>query len=177
MTSKENNFTLKKILLDWVVPIVAAIVLAKLINAFLVFKVSIPSESMFPTIKKGDQIFVTKVYNINNIKRGDIVVFDSKELNDMLIKRVVGLPGDKVEVKEDGEVYINGQHLVEDYVKNHSEKTGEFQVPEGKFLMLGDNRSNSLDARYWNNPYIDGSDIKGTAKLRVYPFDRVGFVK
>lgn len=177
MISKENSFTLKKILLDWVVPIVAAIILAKLINAFVVFKVSIPSESMFPTIKKGDQIFVTKVYNINNIKRGDIVVFDSKELNDMLIKRVVGLPGDKVEVKEDGEVYINGQHLVEDYVKNHSDKTAEFQVPEGKFLMLGDNRSNSLDARYWNNPYIDGSDIKGTAKLRVYPFDRVGFVR
>lgn len=162
---------------NWILPVVAAIILAKVINVFLIFKVSVPTESMYPTIKKGDQIFVTKIYKPSNIKRGDIVVFKSEELNDLLIKRVVGLPGDKIEIKEDGSVYINGNIYPEEYVKYPSSKTGSFEVPEGKYLMLGDNRANSADARYWNNPYIDGSEIEGKAGLRVFPFNRIGFLK
>ncbi len=115
--------------------------------------------------------------NITSIvKRGDIIVFNSKELHDRLVKRVVGLPGDKVDINDKGEVFINGNLLKEDYVKYPSDKTGNFVIPQGKFLMLGDNRADSLDARYWKNPYIDGKDILGKAVLRVYPFNRFGLL-
>lgn len=168
----------KSFFLDWIIPILAALLLAYLIHEFLLFKIKVPTGSMMPTVEIGDQLFVTRIYNSNNIKRGDIVVFNSDELKEPLLKRVIGLPGEHVEIKSDGSVYINGNKLEEDYVKYQGGKTDmSFDVPSGKFLMLGDNRNNSDDARYWSNPYIDGKDIEAKAQLTVYPFDRIGFVK
>ena len=91
---KTNFFT------EWVVPILIALVLAFLINKFLIFKVKIPSESMVPTLNVGDRLFVTRIYNPEKLKRGDIVVFHSDEKNEDMIKRLIGLPGDKVVIKE-----------------------------------------------------------------------------
>lgn len=169
--------SVKKFFSEWVVPVVVAIVIALLINKFLLFKIYIPSESMVPTLRVGDQLFVTKIYNKNSIKRGDILVFYSEELGELLIKRVIGLPGEEVEVKNDGTVYVNGQKIDEPYVVNKSPKTGKFQVPEGKVLFLGDNRANSKDSRYWSDPYISLSQIKGKARVIVFPFKRMSFVK
>lgn len=173
--SDESKF--KRFLFDWVIPILGAIILAQLINKFLLFKVSIPTESMVPTVEKGDQLFVTKVYDAKSIKRGDIVVFKSDEFPDLLLKRVIGLPGDKIEINDEGKVYINGTEYKEDYVKNPSDREASFQVPNGKYVMLGDNRARSNDARYWNNPYIDESSIEGKAIIRVYPLNRIGSIK
>ena len=175
MKSTETS-GIKAVFWDWFIPIIAAVIAAILINKFLVFKVLVPTGSMEPTIMPGDQIFVTRIYNTKKIKRGQIIVFNSKELHDRLVKRVVGLPGDRVEINDKGEVFINEQLLKEEYVKYPSDKTGNFVVPQGKFLMLGDNRADSLDARYWKNPYIDGKDILGKAVLRVYPFNRFGLL-
>lgn len=173
-----SNTKNKSFFLDWIIPILAALLLATLIHQFLLFKIKVPTGSMMPTVEIGDQLFVTRIYNPNNIKRGDIVVFNSDELKEPLLKRVIGLPGEHVEIKSDGSVYINGNKLEEDYVKYQGGKTDmSFDVPSGKFLMLGDNRNNSDDARYWSNPYIDGKDIEAKAQLTVYPFDRIGFVK
>ncbi len=114
----------------------------------------------------------------SNIKRGDILVFYSDELDELLLKRVIGLSGEHVEIKSDGSIYIDGKKIKEDYVKYSGRKTDMyFDVPEEKFLMLGDNRANSDDARYWTNPYIDSKDIDAKAQIIVYPFDRIGFVK
>ena len=99
-TKKSNFFS------DWIVPIVIAVILAILINRFLIFKVKIPSESMVPTLNVGDRLFVTRVYNPENLKRGDIVVFYSEEKNEDMIKRLIGLPGDKIVIK-DGTVIVN----------------------------------------------------------------------
>ncbi len=104
-------------------PILIAVILAVLINKFLFFIVDVPSESMYPTIKINDKIFVLKTYKQSSIKRGDILVFHSDELNKDLIKRVIGLPGESVEVQADGKVYINGEYLEEDYVSSFSDKT------------------------------------------------------
>ncbi|MBE6048481.1 MAG: signal peptidase I [Clostridium sp.] len=163
------------IFFDWVVPIAIAIVIALLIKRFLIFKVYIPSASMVPTLNEGDHLFVTRVYNLHNLKRGDIIVFDSDELNDVLIKRLIGLPGDKIKIVS-GKVYVNGEELKEDYVKNGDNVSGEYEVPEGKYFFLGDNRAVSYDSRKWINHYIDGSDIKAKAQLKVYPFSDFGFV-
>ena len=161
---------------EWVVPIISAIILAILINKFLVFKVLIPSESMVPTLNVDDRLFVTRVYNLEKLKRGEIIVFYSEEYQKSLIKRLIGLPGDKIKI-EDGIVYVNGEKLEENYLGEKDQLSGEYEVPEGKYFFLGDNRKHSQDSRYWINPYIDEEDITGKARLKVYPLDQIGWVK
>lgn len=164
----------KKIFQDWIAPVLVAIILALLINKFLFFTVTIPSESMVPTIKINDRIVVTRIYDRKKLKRGDIVVFYSRELHDTLIKRLIGLPGDKVEVKEGGQVYINGEKIDEPYVVYPEDLRKSFTVGEDKYLFFGDNRAVSNDARRWQSPYIDGKDIKGKARFIIFPFRRAG---
>ena len=167
-------------ILEWVITIVAALLISFLINKFLIFKVYIPSESMYPTLKVKDQLFVTKMYGRDSIQRGDVLVFFSDEFNELLIKRVIGLPGDDIIVKSSGEVLINGEVLKEDYVVQKDETAIfdlEFKVPEDKYFFLGDNRANSLDSRYWNDPYIDFEDIRGEARIIIYPFNRIKILK
>lgn len=166
----------KKFITDIVCPIILAVILALLINKFLIFKVEVPTSSMEPTIKVGEKFLVTKVYNFNNLKRGDIIVFKNKEKNEIMIKRLIGLPGDEIDVRGN-ELYINGEFIQEDYVKNPDGFFGEFKVPGGKYFFLGDNRKNSADSRYWEDPYIPKEDIKGEAQLRIYPIREFGSIK
>lgn len=165
---------LRDIFRDWILPIVIAFVIATLINKFLFYQIRVPSGSMYPTIKVGDRIIVTRIYDKSKLKRGDIVVFYLQEKKDTLIKRLIGLPGDKVTINSSGEVFINGSKLDESYVvfKDNLEKS--FEVPTGKYLFLGDNRADSLDSRFWKNPYVDASDIKGKAQFVLFPFKRFG---
>ncbi|MBE6049405.1 MAG: signal peptidase I [Clostridium sp.] len=159
---------------EWVLPIISAVIIALLIKNFLLFKVYIPSTSMVPTLNVGDHLFVSKVYNVNNLKRGDIVVFDSKECDDLLIKRLIGLPGDTIDI-HDGKVIVDGETLEEDYVENNDlDYKNSFTVPEGKYFFLGDNRSISFDSRKWNNPYISADDIIAKAQIKIYPFSDFG---
>lgn len=168
---KKSNF-----FSDWVVPILIAVVLAFLINKFIIFKVKIPSESMVPTLNVNDRLFVTRVYNPENLQRGDIVVFHSEELDQSMIKRLIGKPGDKISIK-DGVVTVNGETLQEDYIGEPDKFNGEYTVPEGEYFFLGDNRLWSKDSRYWKDPYIPAKDIMGKAQLRVYPFSDFGVVR
>lgn len=161
---------------EWGIPALVAIVLAVLINKFVIFKVYIPSESMVPTLNVEDRLFVTRTYDASKFKRGDVLVFDSKELGEKLIKRLIGLPGDKI-VIENGAVSVNGETLVENYIGNADRFNGEYEVPEGKYFFLGDNRLWSKDSRYWIDPYIEAKDINGKAQFKVYPFSQMGKVK
>jgi signal peptidase I len=165
---------LKHAMKEWIVPILIAIILATSINKFLFYNIKIPSESMYPTIKVGDRITVTRVYDKSKLKRGDIVVFYSYELKARLIKRLIGLPGEEVIIKDNGQVFVNGNKIDQPYVVYNQDLDKKFKVPQGKYLFLGDNRVNSLDARMWKNPYIDGKDIKGKAQFLIYPFKRSG---
>lgn len=158
---------------EWLIPIVAAIGIALLINKFLVYNVYIPSESMVPTLNVGDKLMVTRIYDTSKIERGDIIVFYSKELNETLIKRAIGLPGDHI-VIHNGIVNVNGEDLKEDYVKNNEDFDGTYDVPSNKFFFLGDNRNRSYDSRKWMNPYIDASSIQGKARIKFYPFKDFG---
>jgi signal peptidase I len=167
---------IKQVLNDWVYPIVIAIVLALGINKFIFFNITVPSESMYPTIKINDRIIVTRIYNYDKLKRGNVIVFHSDELHEELVKRLIGLPGDTVDVKEDG-VYVNGTKLDESYVVNHGGKTGSYKVPAGEYFFLGDNRSNSFDSRLWKDSYIPKSQLKGKAVYTIFPFSRMGAMK
>lgn len=168
-----------KILKEWVIPIGVAIIVALLINRFAFFKVIIPSESMYPTLKEKDQLFATRVYKPSNLKRGDLVIFNFYESGkkELLIKRLIGLPGDDIEIKDESSVYVNGELMDQPYVKNKDTLTGKYKVPEGKYFFLGDNRSRSFDSRYWKNTFIDEKEIEGKAQIKVYPFSEIGKIK
>lgn len=168
---------MKKFIKDWIIPIAIAAVIALGINKYLFFQVSVPTESMYPTIKPGDRIIVTRIYSTESLKRGDIVVFYNEELKETLIKRLIGLPGEAVEIKENGDLYINNKKIDEPYVKKSDNRPGKYLVPKGSYFFLGDNRPSSWDARLWKQHYIPEENIKGRARLIIFPFDRMGSLK
>ena len=128
---------LKYYLKEWVLPIAIACVIVMMIHKTWFYFIKISSPSMRPTIMEGDKILVTKVYNTDKLKRGDIIVFHLDQLQLDLIKRLIGIPGDKVEITENGDLYINGQKRNESYVVNQMGIKSKFKVPKDKFLFLG----------------------------------------
>lgn len=170
-------------LLDWGIPIITAVVFAMLIKKFVFFNVEVPTTSMVPTINANDRLISTRVYNLENLQRGDIIVFYFKPADKLYIKRLIGLPGDHIEIKEGGVVYVNGDKLEEDYVENPDPSVANvtYDVPENKYFFLGDNRKSSSDARKWDKEYgityIDGSEIKGKAQIKFYPFSDFGSIE
>lgn len=151
---------------DLALTLLFGIIAAVLLNKFVFFQSWIPSESMYPTLKVGDTVFVSRVYNPERLKTGDIVVFKPKDNKDKLIKRLIGKPGDVV-VLHGGKVSVNGKYLKEEYVENNMEDFSQvYVVPEGCYFFLGDNRTNSKDSRYWSNPYVEEECILGKAYFR-----------
>lgn len=161
--------------LEWGVPVIGAVILAFLINKFIVFKVEVPSKSMVPTLNVDDRLFARRVYKPENLERGDLVIFYSEEKDLLMIKRLIGLPNDEV-IIDSGKVSVNGEELVEDYIGKPDNLSGEYSVPSGKYFFLGDNRAESFDSRAWDNTFIDEKDIKGEAFIKVSPLSDFGFV-
>lgn len=168
MTKEEIRNEVK----EWVIVIELAIILAVVLNMFIVVNAVIPSASMETTIMTGDRIFGNRLAYLNSDpKRGDIVIFrfpdDEKQL---FIKRVIGLPGETLAVYN-GLVYINGSDtpLDEPYVNGIPVGDyGPVTIPEGAYFMMGDNRNNSADSRYWDNPFVYKDKILGKAFFRYY---------
>ena len=139
----------------------------------------IPSGSMLPTLQINDRLIVDKLsYRFNNPQRGDIVVFsptstlEKQNFHDAFIKRVIGLPGEKVEVKG-GRVYVDDKPIAENYIEEEPHyQWGPATVPQGSYLVLGDNRNNSYDSHYWG--FVPREKIIGRAMVRFWPPNRVG---
>ena len=168
----------KRVFKEWILPFAIEILVVFLLIKFVFFFATVPTGSMIPTINKGDWLFTLRMYNPEeNIQRGDILVFESDELGETLIKRVIGLPGEEVVVDDQGKVYINGELLDEPYVKNRSTTSGSFQVPEGCYLFFGDNRAGSYDARDWEDPYIPADKIIGKAVFKLWPLTQMGVLE
>lgn len=167
---------------NWILPIGIAFLLSTIVSKFFFYIIYVPTGSMYPTIVPGDRILTSVVHNKDKLKREDIVVFDSKEIGKPLVKRLIGLPGDVIQIEKDGTLYINNKLYREPYVKNQIDplenyegmNLGIFTVPKDKYFFLGDNRISSEDSRYLQNPYISKDDIKGKAKIVLYPFKRFG---
>lgn len=176
-TEKKPKKTLKAELLDWGKTLLFYCLVPLLVFQTFCFMASVPTGSMETTIPVGAQVVTVRTFNKDNVERGDIVVFDSEELNVVLIKRCIGLPGDKIEFDGTGKVYINGEILREPYVSSGSKFKGSFEVPEDCYFFAGDNRGGSLDARYWENPYIHKDNIKGKALFVLFPFSSFGILE
>ena len=139
------------------------------------------SQSLENTLMTDDIVFSTRL--TNNIDRYDIVSFYMYEEKGttVYIKRVIGLPGDTVEILN-GDVYINGDKIEDKYIYNDPYNGAlcvgykKFEVPEDSYFMMGDNRHNSYDSRYWKNPFVKKEDIITKALCVVYPFNHIKLV-
>lgn len=176
---EEHNSIFKEIM-SWVIPFAIALVAALLIKNFLIINADVPTGSMENTILPGDRFIGNRLaYVFGEPERGDIVVFRyPDDESEIYVKRVIGLPGDTIDI-EDGKIYINGstEPLQEDYLKEEwTVATGPytFEVPEGSYFMMGDNRNDSWDARYWSNTYVTKDKILGKALFTYWPFAHFG---
>ena len=177
LKEEKPPLTFKKVLKEWIIPYGAEILAVMLFVKFVAFFTFVPTGSMETAIPAKSLIVSTRLYNAEeNVERGDVIVFKSDELGLTLVKRCIGLPGDRVEVLEDGSVYINGVFYDEPYALEYSGYSGTFEVPEGHYLFFGDNRPFSVDARYWNDPYIPEEKLVGRAVLLLWPIGSFGTI-
>lgn len=151
------------------------------LNKLVYINAVIPSESMQNTIMKGDRIIGNRLaYIKDDPKRYDIIIFKyPDDPSKIFIKRVIGLPGETVTVK-DGKVYIDNseQPLPDNYcAEKMTGDFGPYKVPKNSYFVMGDNRNNSLDSRYWENTYVTKDAILAKAAFRYWPLNKIGTFK
>ena len=176
-TSDQKKLTKQKVISEianWAIIIGVALILATLINKFIIIKAEVISGSMEDTMQIGDVYLGNRLsYVFGDPERGEIVFFkfpDNEE--ETFVKRIIGLPGEKIEIK-DGKVYINdsAEPLYEPYLREtpRSEDFGPVVVPEDSYFMMGDNRNHSSDSRAWNTFYVTKDELLAKAWLRIWP--------
>lgn len=167
---------MKELIKDIVIALAIVIVITAVVKPTIV-----KEHSMEPTLYENNYLLINKMaYKIGDEKQGDIIVFrssleDEEGNSKLLIKRIIGLPGDKITVK-DGNVFINGIQLYEDYL-NDGITTGEvidYTVPENHYFVMGDNRLVSIDSRDPSVGCVHEDAILGKAFVRLYPFSEIG---
>ena len=164
----------KKELLEWVKIIVSAALIAFVLNTFIIANSEVPSGSMENTIMTGDRVIGSRLsYHFSDPKRGDIAIFRFPDDESIYyVKRIIGLPGETVDII-DGKVYIDGSDtpLDEPYIREPMipEAPMHFEVPEGCYFMMGDNRNYSMDARRWENTYVKREKIIAKVLFRYFP--------
>jgi signal peptidase I len=173
--SPSNFQSLKQFLVDLLETVILAVVLFFAINAVSA-RVRVDGFSMVPTLQDGEYVLVNRLAYRNNLpERGDIIVFTSPQSNGLdLIKRVIGLPGDKVKIS-DGAVQVNGQTLDEPYIAAAPIYNGEWSVPEGNLFVLGDNRNDSSDSHAWG--LLPTENVIGKAILIYWPIPEWNLIR
>lgn len=183
---KNNNKEkkLKSEIISWIKEIVIAVLIALVITKFMFTHIIIPTPSMRPTIECNDHFMINKLpMYYRDPQAGEIVVFHGKEKE--LVKRVIGLPGEVIDI-QDGHVYINGEVLKEDYLiegivtkppeaelmEEGVSITYPYEIPDGNYFVMGDNRGNSKDSRYIGT--VKREQIYAIAKFRIWPINSIG---
>ena len=188
MANKDDNLKEKQTksfkveLLSWVKTIIIAIVLAYLITSFVIVNAFVPTGSMKNTIMPKDRLIASRLsYIFKDPERLDIIVFKYPDDERLLyVKRIIGLPGDTINIS-DGKVYINDskEPLPDKYVTVEPMKGswGPYIVPEDSYFMLGDNRNDSKDSRFWSNTFVKKEQILGKVIFKYYPKIEILFNK
>lgn len=172
---EEEPFSWKREIISWIQIIVAAVAIALVLNNFVIANSRVPTGSMEKTIMAKSRVIGSRLsYIRSDPKRGDVVIFhfpDDPTGKMYYVKRVIGLPGETVNIV-DGKVYIDGSDtpLDEPYLAEPMEGSYDpYTVPEGCYFMLGDNRNNSQDARFWQNKYVAKDKIIAKVLFSYYP--------
>ncbi len=158
------------------------LIVTLLIIKFVGQRTEVSGQSMEPTLSNGDNLIVDKIsYRFRAPERFEIIVFPPPHQEDTFyIKRIIGLPGEKVRIDEEGKIYINGEVLEESYGKEQIRNPGlafdEIELEKDEYFVLGDNRNNSSDSRAPQVGNVHMSKIIGRAFIRIFPFDHFGFV-
>jgi len=163
---------------EWLIVLIVSLLVVIPVRIFALDNRSVPTSSMMPTILPGDRLFIDKIsYRFQKMERGDIVVFSPPpeiDVQDDLIKRLIALPGDVVEIKG-GILYINDTPQHEPYINEPIKYSlTRTEVPEGKIFVLGDNRNLSYDSHIWG--FADIDSVKGKALWRYWPLSRMAFL-
>lgn len=163
-------------IIEWSKVIGVSVIASLLITRFVFAHTVVPTGSMYPTIKIQDHLIANKVsMYFRDPERGEVVVFHGEKVD--LVKRVIGLPGETIDMHE-GQVYINGELLDEAYLpagivtSTYPQIIYPYQIPEGQYFVMGDNREDSTDSRVIGT--VTREKIYATARLRVWPLDTVG---
>ncbi len=168
---------------EFVLYVAVVLLMTFLLVHFVAQRTEVSGTSMVPTLESGDQLIADKIsYRFRDPERFDIIVFPWKfEEKTFFIKRVIGLPGERVLIDDDGNIYIDGEILEEDYGKDVIRDPGvaanEIQLADDEYFVLGDNREVSKDSRSADVGNIRRSDIIGRAWIRIYPFSEFGILK
>lgn len=177
-TAKESTLTKKDRIISeassWAIIIGIALILATLINEFILLKAEVISGSMLDTMRVNDEYLGNRLsYVFGDPERGEIVFFKYPDNEkETFVKRIIGLPGEKLEVRK-GKIYINDspEPLVEPYLKETPKKDnfGPVIIPDDCYFMMGDNRNHSSDSRAWDTFYVKREQILAKAWLRIWP--------
>jgi len=164
---EEKRSGLMRFMVDVLETLVLSVVLFVSIN-LISARIRVDGASMEPTLVSGEYVIVNRLsYRLGNPRQGDIIVFHYPvNPEEEFIKRVIGLPGDQIEVKN-GSVYVNGQILEENYLRARTNYLGTWTVPEGNLFVLGDNRNNSSDSHDWGT--VPMEYVVGKAVLVYWP--------
>lgn len=180
-TEKEKSVLHETI--SFIIYIGIVFLLTYLVIHYVGQRTQVSGSSMEATLSDGDNLIVDKIsYRFHDPERFDIVVFPYKyEKNTYYIKRIIGLPGETVQIDEAGTIYIDGAELKESYgrevILNPGEADEPIKLGEDEYFVLGDNRNASSDSRDPSVGKILGEDIVGRAWVRIYPFNKMGFIR
>jgi len=179
--TKKEEYSMKQFLKDLAEVIIPAIILFLIIHTFFLESRYVPSPSMVPTIEVQDRFLSNKTaYWFRQPRRFDIIIFKppaAAGAKEDFVKRVIGLPGEMIAV-HGGVVYINGKPLKEPFITPDRAPVAEFnayRIPDGYIFVMGDNRNNSQDSRFWGPAPL--GNIKGKAWWRFWPINRMGLIK
>lgn len=180
---REENGGVLSTLLGWLIYILVIVGLTYLIITYVGQRTRVMGSSMETTLSDGDNLIVDKIsYRFTDPKRYDIIVFPYKyEENTYYIKRIIGMPGETIQII-DGYVYINGELLTSDIYGAEVMETGDLAndpitLGEDEYFVLGDNRNHSADSRDPSVGVLKREDLMGRAWVRIYPFDKMGVIK
>lgn len=173
---------MKKEILSWVFYIAFVLVLTWVIITFVGQRTRVDGRSMMNTLHDGDNLIVEKLsYRFSDPKRFDIIVFPPTGKKEYYIKRIIGLPGETVQIDENGNIYINGELLEENYgaetIQNPGRAINPIMLGEDEYFVMGDNRNNSKDSRSEEVGNVKRSQIIGRAWLRIWPLNKFGLLK
>ncbi len=181
-TGTEKKMDIKKEIISWIFYILFVVVLTYLILHFVGQRTMVDGRSMENTLQDGDNLIVEKLsYRFGDPQRFDIIVFPPYDTKEYYIKRIIGMPGETIQIDTDGTIYINGEVLEENYGKETIQNPGRAIEPitlgEDEYFVLGDNRNNSTDSRSQMVGNVRRDAIIGRAWVRIWPLTNIGFLK